>query len=113
MHFSLLLSSLFAGLAVASPAGAVEGRTLHKRDYYSNNWCGQVLSGSNFTEVDATWVMPKSTLTKTNKANQPIYNYQWVGIDGASSNCQAILQAGTYYTVCFFSNSTRLCASDR
>lgn len=100
MHFSTIIPSLFASLAVATPSGMAERRTLHKRDYYSGNWCGQVLSGSNLTEVDATWVMPKSTPTKTNLANQPIYNYQWVGIDGASSDCQTLLQAGTYYTVC-------------
>ncbi|CEJ94152.1 hypothetical protein VHEMI09701 [[Torrubiella] hemipterigena] len=99
MHFSTIIPSLFAALAAATPSGMAEGRILHKRDRYSNNWCGQVLSGSNFTEVDATWVMPKSTPTKTNYANQPIYNYQWVGFDGASSNCQTILQAGTYYTL--------------
>ncbi|KAM3524348.1 hypothetical protein MY4038_007776 [Beauveria bassiana] len=68
-----------------------------RRDRSSGNWCGQVLHGNDFRDVSSSWVMPKSwPLPAHYYSQQPIYNYQWVGIDGASDQCQAILQAGTY-----------------
>ncbi|KAM3426575.1 hypothetical protein NHJ13734_009379 [Beauveria thailandica] len=86
-----LLAPSAAALAVDVP----NGRHV-RRDRSSGNWCGQVLHGNDFRDVSSAWVMPKSWPLPAHYAAQPIYNYQWVGIDGASDQCQAILQAGTY-----------------
>lgn len=91
----LTVLGLAAALASAMPtaqvpAGPSPGIKFN-RDYNSNNWCGMVKKNSA-SAVEARWMNPSAS---------PIYNgdyyeaYQWVGIDGASTNCNRILQAGT------------------
>ncbi|OAA53082.1 Concanavalin A-like lectin/glucanase [Cordyceps fumosorosea ARSEF 2679] len=96
MLFKALSLWLLAPVVTALVAKQPVDRTLAKRDYISNNWCGQVLYGSDFRDVSATWVVPTASPLSSQYSEQPLYNYQWVGIDGATANCQAILQAGTY-----------------
>lgn len=68
-----------------------------KRDYNSNNWCGMVKNYAAST-VEATWANPSASAVQ---AGGEYEAYQWVGIDGASANCQRILQAGTGQYVSF------------
>ncbi|CEJ94891.1 hypothetical protein VHEMI10398 [[Torrubiella] hemipterigena] len=44
----------------------------------------------------ASWTMPNFTILTNQTANQPQYNYQRVGLDGTSSQCNALLQGGTF-----------------
>lgn len=97
MIFAAVLSSL--AVATASSVAEAATRSVERRTKYKPGWCGQATPGSGFNYVEATWKMPESFPTDAQKQNQPIYNYQWVGIDGALSQCQALLQAGTYYRV--------------
>lgn len=112
-----LLAVLNAAAALAQQTGTLVSAQAAENGQptVSNNWCGQVLTGSGFTEVEATWKLPESYPTQEQYNNQPTYNYQWVGIDGAQRDCQAILQAGTFarvsifFLVAYFHSST-LCS---
>ncbi|KAM3508705.1 hypothetical protein MY11210_006624 [Beauveria gryllotalpidicola] len=95
MRFQKFALCLLAPSAAALAVDASKERHV-RRDYGSGNWCGQVLHGNDFRDVSASWVMPQSWPLPAQYYSQPIYNYQWVGIDGASARCPAILQAGTY-----------------
>ncbi|OAA39036.1 Concanavalin A-like lectin/glucanase [Beauveria brongniartii RCEF 3172] len=108
MLFKNLGFWLLAPSAAASAVDAPNGRHV-RRDRSSGNWCGQVLHGNIFRDVSSAWVMPKSWPLPAQYSAQPIYNYQWVGIDGASDQCQAILQAGTYARV----RARVVCVSNR
>ncbi|ATY66565.1 Concanavalin A-like lectin glucanase [Cordyceps militaris] len=92
----MLLQTLLLVPAVAALATRGPERSHVRRDFISNNWCGQVLSGSAIRDVSASWVVPAASPLRSQNHGQPVHNYQWVGIDGATAECQAILQAGTY-----------------
>ncbi|OAA53085.1 Concanavalin A-like lectin/glucanase [Cordyceps fumosorosea ARSEF 2679] len=104
MIFAVILSALAAVTAspageiatpTVSPAGGLATRSLEARTTYVPGWCGQVLNGSSFNEVGATWTVPTSS---PRSSQNRTYAYQWVGIDGGlDQNCLTLLQAGTYY----------------
>ena len=55
----------------------------------SLNWSGYIQSGSGYTSSTATWKVP--TLKTTTNG----YSSTWVGVDGASSNDEYLIQTGT------------------
>ena len=57
----------------------------------SRNWAGYVATGSNYTVVRGTWVVP------TVSSNRVGIDATWVGIGGAQS--QDLIQSGTQATV--------------
>jgi len=79
--FSLAITSLFSP-ALASAASASQ----------SYNWSGYVATGSTYTAVSGSWVVPSVSNT-----NQAATDVTWVGIGGISSS--DIIQAGTQAVV--------------
>jgi len=55
----------------------------------STNWSGYAVTGSSFTEVQGSWVVPSVTCSVTPNT----YSSFWVGLDGYSSN--TVEQTGT------------------
>jgi hypothetical protein len=55
----------------------------------SLNWSGYIQSGSGYTASTATWTVP------TLKTTYNGYSSTWVGVDGASSNDEYLIQTGT------------------
>ena len=65
---------------------------MHTRAQASNhslNWAGYVKTGSGFTSTAATWHVPALKTTYSG------YSSTWVGIDGATSSDQYLIQTGT------------------
>ena len=80
------------GSSAGAPAAThVMGR--HRRHaggrQQSLNWAGYIRQGSGFAQVSATWTEP--TLRTTYDG----YSSTWVGIDGATSTDQYLIQTGT------------------
>lgn len=60
----------------------------------STNWSGYAVTGSDFTEVKGSWIVPAVDCTVTpGTKSTPAYSSFWVGIDGYSSN--TVEQIGT------------------
>jgi hypothetical protein len=57
----------------------------------SSNWAGYAVTGSNFTDIVATWQVPKVQPGGT--SDPSTYSAVWVGIDGDTSN--SVEQCGT------------------
>jgi hypothetical protein len=55
----------------------------------SENWSGYIKSGSGFTSSTATWTVPSVSTADDG------YSSSWVGIDGATSGDQYLIQTGT------------------
>ncbi len=55
----------------------------------SLNWAGYIRSGHGFTSLHGTWTVP------TVKSTHDGYSSTWVGIDGATSGDQYLIQTGT------------------
>lgn len=55
----------------------------------SNNWSGYAVTGSDFTDAEASWIQPKADCSKTPNT----YAVFWVGIDGYSDS--TVEQTGT------------------
>lgn len=55
----------------------------------SNNWSGYAVTGSSFTHVRGTWIVPAANCTMTPNT----YSSFWVGLDGLSSS--TVEQIGT------------------
>lgn len=95
-NICLVINAVLAHTSSARPAVAVDGTSvsmLSRRDYNSNNWCGMVTNAAVNT-VEATWTVP--TVQAPGGSSQDEYEaYQWVGIDGSTSDCSTLLQAGT------------------
>src|SRR5580698_2608586 len=51
--------------------------------YESTNWSGYAATGSNFTQVTGSWIVPAASCTKGAAA---AYAAFWIGIDGWTSN---------------------------
>lgn len=58
--------------------------------YESTNWSGYAATGTNFTQVTGTWVVPASTCTKGASAEYAAF---WIGLDGWTSG--SVEQTGT------------------
>jgi hypothetical protein len=58
--------------------------------YESTNWSGYAVTGSNFTAVTGSWIVPASTCAAKSSAEYAAF---WVGIDGWNSN--SVEQTGT------------------
>jgi Peptidase A4 family len=58
--------------------------------YESTNWSGYAVTGSNFTQVTGSWIVPASTCAKGSSAEYAAF---WIGIDGWTSN--SVEQIGT------------------
>lgn len=72
----MLLSALLLAPAVAALATRGPDRSHVRRDFISNNWCGQVLSGNAIREVSASWVVPAASPLRSQSRGQPVHNYQ-------------------------------------
>lgn len=87
----MLLAAFSPALALAGPmmasgmrAGGVSGSS-----WYSTNWSGYAVTGSNVTFVQGSWIVPTVTGSRSTTA----YSSFWVGIDGFNSN--TVEQIGT------------------
>ena len=100
MRRSTLLAAV-ASLAAAAFLGTFTNATasvLHGRFQaagpsasgleHSSNWSGVAVTGGSYTRVTGTWVVPKVTITSSNR-----YAADWVGIGGYST--QDLIQSGT------------------
>ncbi|KAK2596619.1 hypothetical protein QQS21_006295 [Conoideocrella luteorostrata] len=72
--------------------------TLHARDFSSSNWCGMVKNVSA-TSVVSTWKVPSVSVPQGKSVSDQYWFYQWVGIDGDTRQCEALLQGGTGQTI--------------
>jgi Peptidase A4 family len=66
--------------------GGHTGKTANDQ---SENWSGYIKTGSGLTSSTASWTVP--TLSTADEG----YSSTWVGIDGASSGDQYLIQTGT------------------
>jgi hypothetical protein len=88
-------ATALTGTVYATPAHAavrVEHRLLHTHTQATNhslNWSGYAKTGTGFTSTAATWHVP------TLKTTYSGYSSTWVGIDGATSSDQYLIQTGT------------------
>ncbi len=58
--------------------------------YESTNWSGYAVTGSNFTQVTGSWIVPASTCAPESSAEYAAF---WIGIDGWNSS--SVEQTGT------------------
>jgi hypothetical protein len=58
--------------------------------YESTNWSGYAVTGSNFTQVTGSWIIPASTCAAGSSAEYAAF---WIGLDGWNSN--SVEQTGT------------------
>src|ERR1700677_1339300 len=56
----------------------------------SSNWSGQILTGTTFTGIQASWIVPTVQATQYSGASAT-----WIGIDGAGTSSGSIIQTGT------------------
>ena len=97
LRAGLVLSTAVAitGAVYAAPAHAavrIDHGVVHVRTQAANrslNWAGYVKSGSKITSAAATWRVP------TLKTTYSGYSSTWVGVDGATSGDQYLIQTGT------------------
>ncbi len=69
----------------------------------TTNWCGAVYQsppGGTFTNAFGTWDVVETNLRAGQSYADNVALCQWVGIDGASSKCNGLLQAGQFTQVC-------------
>ncbi|KAF7292043.1 Acid proteinase A [Mycena indigotica] len=59
----------------------------------SSNWCGAAVTGSGFSSVVGSWVVPTISRRSGQSSSSSPALAQWVGIDGFSNS--ALIQAGT------------------
>lgn len=60
----------------------------------SENWSGYAVTGSGFTQVTGSWIVPAVNCTETPATRSSnVYSSFWVGIDGYNSN--TVEQIGT------------------
>ena len=91
----LATATALTGAVYAAPAHAgvaLNHRLLHggvRASTHSLNWAGYAKTGSGFTSTAATWHVP------TLKTTYGGYSSTWVGIDGATSSDQYLIQTGT------------------
>jgi hypothetical protein len=87
----MLLAAFSPALALAGPvmAPGMRERGVSGSSWYSTNWSGYAVTGSNVTFVQGSWVVPKVTGSRSTTA----YSSFWVGIDGFNSN--TVEQIGT------------------
>src|SRR5947209_7597600 len=57
----------------------------------SSNWAGYAVTGSDFTDIVATWQVP--TVQSGGTSDPSTYSAVWVGLDGDNSN--SVEQCGT------------------
>jgi hypothetical protein len=92
MKVSTLASSiLLSGIALAAP---LSKKNLTRRDEYNPTWAGTVLTGSEMHAVTGSFVVPSITVPDGGDSTQQYCISAWVGIDGFTSQGQAILQTG-------------------
>ena len=111
MRRPLLRSSVLlvaGGVLAASPLGVAVGRAApliasHPRvraaarttnGWASSNWSGYAITGSGYTAVTGSWVVPSVSASR-----QPSYSSSWIGIDGFNNS--NLIQTGTeqdYYS---------------
>lgn len=58
--------------------------------YESTNWSGYAVTGSNFTQVTGSWIVPASSCAAGSSAEYAAF---WIGLDGWNSN--SVEQTGT------------------
>ncbi|HVP17111.1 MAG TPA: G1 family glutamic endopeptidase [candidate division Zixibacteria bacterium] len=87
----VLLVAFSPALALAGPIMAPGMRTgdVSSSSWYSTNWSGYAVTGSNVTSVQGSWIVPKVSGARYTTA----YSSFWVGIDGFSSS--TVEQIGT------------------
>ena len=75
-----------------SPAHWVHGFTAHtlsaQNFYTSDNWAGEIDTGTTYTAVSGSWIVP--AVTPSSSAE---YSASWIGIDGATNT--SLIQTGT------------------
>jgi hypothetical protein len=77
---------------VPGPQPAFRSEISVVQSWTSVNWSGYAVTGSNFTNVVGTWIVPQvETPTKDVRKNR--YSSSWVGIDGFNNS--HLIQAGT------------------
>ena len=77
------LAAVSALLAIPTAASAATEATT------SSNWAGYVVSGTTYSSVSGTWVVPKASSSTEG------YSATWVGLGGSDSSSDALEQAGT------------------
>jgi hypothetical protein len=90
------LALLSAAALAAPPAGTARtpeaNALVHKHRFAAGkslNWAGYIKTGTGLTSSSASWQVP------TLKTDHDGYSSTWVGIDGAASNDQYLIQTGT------------------
>jgi len=79
-----------AVLVVAAMPSAASAQTRYATESAtSSNWAGYVTSGTSFSSVSGSWVVP------TAKSSTEGYSAMWVGLGGASDGSSALEQVGT------------------
>ncbi|KAF7318351.1 Acid proteinase A [Mycena chlorophos] len=59
----------------------------------STNWCGAAVTGTTFSSISGSWVIPAITRRSGQSTSSEPALSQWVGIDGFSND--ALIQGGT------------------
>lgn len=93
---AMVVSSSLAPARPAPVRTPHQHRTADIRDrrvdgsFESTNWSGYAVTGSNFTQVTGSWIVPASTCAAGSSAEYAAF---WIGIDGWTSN--SVEQTGT------------------
>jgi len=85
-------SAIAAGPIASRPR--VASRAISSAGWASSNWSGYAISGSGYTSITGSWVVPSVTSSK-----KPTYSSSWIGIDGFNNS--NLIQTGTehdYYS---------------
>lgn len=61
---------------------------LHSTGWASSNWSGYAITGSTYTSITGTWIVPAVT-----SSHGPEYSSAWIGIDGFNNS--SLIQTGT------------------
>jgi hypothetical protein len=87
----ILLAAFGPALALTNPtmAPGMALMSYSNGSYYSSNWSGYSVTGSTFTSVSGSWVVPAVTGSRFTTA----YSAFWTGIDGFNSG--TVEQTGT------------------
>lgn len=79
-------------LAGPDPARWVHGFAPHAAGTMGSdetyNWAGQIVTGTTFTGVSASWVVPSVAPSESSE-----YSGSWIGVDGATNS--SLIQTGT------------------
>lgn len=99
LTLAVLLASALMALASAPAASSsaaqifhspVKNRTAHGHfNSTSTNWSGYATTGTTYSDVKGSWVVPTATCSR----RQTAYSSFWVGIDGDGTN--SVEQTGT------------------